>query len=101
MNGIRRRASFDTVAVSEIILFPSSQRRARSASPIGRSLKKSCAKRSAGADGVVRPAKRFGRTTPARQLLLSWNSPPPTGTALRQAHHAAPELCLAADIDIV
>src|SRR3989475_12602097 len=34
-------------------IFPSSQRRARSASPIGRSLKSGCAERSEGADGVV------------------------------------------------
>src|SRR5207247_8769757 len=39
--------------------FPSSQRRARSTSPRGRSPKRSCARRSAGADVVVRTAKRL------------------------------------------
>jgi len=42
-------------------VFPSSQRRAPSASPIGRSLKKSCAELSEGADGVVGAADTFRR----------------------------------------
>ncbi len=67
--------------------FPSSQRRARSASPIGRSLKSACAE---GADGVVRSEKRLAELTtieaspyqarasrPARQLLSSCRATPP------------------------
>src|SRR5437773_953046 len=42
------------------LLFPSSQRRARSASPLGRSLKRSYAERSEG-DGVAGSAKCLGR----------------------------------------
>ena len=46
------------LASSGIGVFPSSQRRARSASPVGRSLKSGCAdsQRAGGADGVARSA---------------------------------------------
>src|SRR2546428_6740396 len=72
-------------------VFPSSQRRARSASPIGRSLKRSCAERSEVADGVVRSADHvFAEpTTPALRA-----SPPLRGGECRQSLHHFSKLLL-------
>src|SRR5439155_6969560 len=65
--------------------FPSSQRRARSASPAGRSLKRSGAERSDGADGVARK-REPDRAKP--QLKLGLNVSPN-----RPPRPSAPLLC--------
>ncbi len=82
--------------------FPSSQRRARSASPAGRSLKRRCAE---GADGVVSSAKRLAElTTPALRA-----TPPLRGGeycgrilfALLSATFLVPCLLCAADLRLI